>query len=120
MGACLSHSSTTALEKADATSDSSIEPTSDAHLETFVLKKKRPGCTGMFWRPDPTGKTVLMGNSNWPRDNAVIRGEVIHHKGQKWLRADRVQQARGGKWKKAPEGACMPFEYNNHYYLDPL
>jgi hypothetical protein len=86
-------------------------------LEEYHLKKHRPGCTGMFWRSDPTGHTRLTGNSNWPRDGAMLRGVVVvSAKGEKWLICEGVKQ-KGGEWKKAPTGAAMPFEYNNHYYL---
>jgi len=81
------------------------------------LKKRRPGCTGMFWRPDPTGNTKLQGNANWPRDNAKLRGSVVEVGGKKWLLATHVQQ-EGQAWVDAPTGAAMPFEYDNHYYLE--
>eukprot|EP00798_Chlamydomonas_sp_ICE-L_P001363 gene1363-32726_t len=83
----------------------------------FVLKKKRAGCTGMFWRPDPTGKISQASNDNWPRDDATLRGEVIEVNGEKWLAAKQIKQAKG-EWVDAPVGAFMPFEYDNHYYLE--
>lgn len=73
----------------------------------------------MFWRSDPTGKTQLTGNAHWPRDNAIIRGEIIVHNGEKWLKAYKVKQS-GSSWKDAPKGAFMPFEYDDHYYLDAV
>lgn len=91
---------------------------STAQMDDFTLKKKRPGCTGMFWRSDPTGQTQLKGGHNWPKDNATLRGETVIYKGEKWLKTYQVKQ-KGGNWKDAPEGAFMPFEYNDHYYLDP-
>jgi hypothetical protein len=98
----------------------------------YELKKRRPGCTGMFWREDPTGETRLESNDNWPRDGAHLMGRVITtpKSGEKWLLvfAIKQQQQKGGRqsssssldWKKAPAGAAMPFEYNNHYYLAEL
>ena len=94
-----------------------------------MLMKRRPGCTGMFWRPDPTGKTKLTSRTdNWPRDGATLRGEVVtvaaadknNNTGEeKWLLASEVRQAGEVEWKPAPRGAAMPFEYDDHYYLAP-
>ena len=86
-------------------------------LQEFDLKKHRPGCTGMFWRSDPTGTTRLASNDNWPRDGAKLRGKVVEAKGEKWLLATHVKQRGDSNWKPAPAGAAMPFEYNNHYSL---
>ncbi|KAL3915126.1 MAG: hypothetical protein SGILL_005794 [Bacillariaceae sp.] len=90
-----------------------------AELQEFDLKKHRPGCTGMFWRSDPTGATKLASNNNWPRDGAKLRGKVITNgsSGEKWLLATHVKQQGDKEWKPAPVGAAMPFEYNNHYSL---
>ena len=93
--------------------------------DIYVLKKKRPGCTGMFWRPDPSGQIPLASASeNWPRDLAKLRGYVVEYKGEKWLQATQVQQEKNlfqsGEWKDAPKGAFMPFEYDNHYYLEKV
>ena len=86
----------------------------------FDLKKHRPGCTGMFWRSDPTKKTTLASNNDWPRDGAVLRGTVVTVNGEQWLLATHVKQQGSTSWKKAPAGAAMPFEYNNHYSLAPV
>ena len=72
----------------------------------------------MFWRSDPTGNTRLMANTNWPRDGAVISGKVVTLGDEKWLMADRVKQPNGD-WLDAPTGAFLPFEYDNHYFLEP-
>ena len=88
-----------------------------ANMQEFNLLKKHGGCTGMFWRADPTGKAELASNNDWPRDGAVLRGEVVEAKGEKWLLVSDVKQ-QGKDWVKAPAGAAMPFEYNNHYYLE--
>lgn len=73
----------------------------------------------MFWRSDPTGATKLAGNQHWPRDNASLRGSAITHTdGSKWLLCSQIRQAGDADWKLAPVGAAMPFEYDNHYYLD--
>lgn len=85
----------------------------------YILKKRRPGCTGMFWRGDPSGKVKLESNKNWPRDNATLRGQVKVVEGEKWLHAQQVKQ-QGGKWLNAPANAYMPFEYNGHYYLSEV
>ena len=75
----------------------------------------------MFWREDPTGKIQLTGNDNWPQDDAIIRGEVIvDDDGDKWLRATKIKQKGVGPWLEVPQGAFMPFEYDDHYYLEAL
>mmetsp|Transcript_14962 Transcript_14962/g.32634 ORF Transcript_14962/g.32634 Transcript_14962/m.32634 type:complete len:161 (+) Transcript_14962:37-519(+) len=81
------------------------------------LLKRRPGCTGMFWRKDPTGETKLASNNDWPRDGAKLKGKVVEVDGKKWLLATEVMQ-KGKDWVNAPEGAAMPFEHDNHYYLE--
>lgn len=86
-------------------------------MQEFALKKKRPGCTGMFWRADPTKTIKLASNNDWPRDGATLRGETVVVSGKKWLHVQQVKQA-GGDWVDAPVGAFMPFEYDNHYYLE--
>ena len=68
----------------------------------------------MFWRPDPTGKAKLASNDNWPRDGAMLRGTEVEAKGEKWLLCTHVKQA-GGDWVPAPEGAAMPFKYQQYY-----
>mmetsp|Transcript_29598 Transcript_29598/g.68438 ORF Transcript_29598/g.68438 Transcript_29598/m.68438 type:complete len:109 (-) Transcript_29598:14-340(-) len=88
-----------------------------APIGDYKLKKRRAGNCGMFWRLDPTGKVQLVTNVNWPRDGATIRGQPIDAGGEKWLRALRVRQVNGA-WVDAPVGAFLPFEYNNHYYLE--
>jgi hypothetical protein len=89
---------------------------SDETVEVSLLKR-RPGCTGMFWRADPTLTKQLENNNNWPRDGAKLRGKVVTVDGAKWLLATEVLNV-GKSWMKAPEGAAMPFEYDNHYYLE--
>jgi hypothetical protein len=96
--------------------DKAIDMASD--LQEFDLKKRRPGCTGMFWRSDPTGATKLASNDNWPRDGAKLRGKVVKAIGEKWLLVTHVKQRGDFEWKPAPAGAAMPFEYNKHYYLE--
>lgn len=101
---------------ADAAKKSEGAP--EAPLVEVELKKHRPQCTGMFWRSDPTGETMLQSNANWPRDNAKLRGSVVEVDGQKWLLAKQVQQKGSDVWHDAPIGAAMPFEYEDHYYLE--
>jgi len=86
-------------------------------VQQVSLEKHRPGCTGMFWRKDPTGESALENNNNWPRDGAKLRGTIVEVNGSKWLLATEVLQQGSSKWVPAPKGAAMPFEYNNHYSL---
>jgi hypothetical protein len=75
----------------------------------------------MFWRSDPTGMTQLSTNTDWPRDGAIIQGEafVVNYGQKRWLKAHKVKQV-GKKWVNAPEGAFLPFEHDNHYYLEQV
>eukprot|EP00529_Nitzschia_sp_RCC80_P036003 CAMPEP_0113451630 /NCGR_PEP_ID=MMETSP0014_2-20120614/6435_1 /TAXON_ID=2857 /ORGANISM="Nitzschia sp." /LENGTH=166 /DNA_ID=CAMNT_0000342987 /DNA_START=146 /DNA_END=646 /DNA_ORIENTATION=- /assembly_acc=CAM_ASM_000159 len=111
---------------AAAPRNSSNRTENKSNIETmYELKKRRPGCTGMFWRSDPrpiTQATVkLASNANWPRDGAMLKGTVITvPKYKKWLMVEEVKQKNQDEWVKAPAGAFMPFEYSNHYYLDEV
>jgi hypothetical protein len=50
---------------------------SGAGGDIYVLKKRRDGCTGMFWRPDPLHQIKLKSSTkNWPRDGALLKGQV--------------------------------------------
>jgi hypothetical protein len=73
----------------------------------------------MFWQSDPTGRTELLAETNWPRDGAMISGEEIIFDNRKYLKVHRVKQA-GGHWIDAPDGAYLPFDYDNHYYLEKV
>ena len=111
------HPGSKARNSATTKTQHEAEAQSRGPLEEYQLKKRRPGCTGMFWRSDPTGKTKLVSNNDWPRDNAMMRGQVVEAKGEKWLLVAQVKQPGSSQWKQAPVGAAMPFEYNNHYFL---
>ena len=87
-------------------------------IKEVTLLKRRAGCTGMFWRADPTGTSKLENNNNWPRDGAKLRGKVVEVDGANWLLATEVKQKGKDDWVNAPMGAAMPFEYDNHYYLE--
>jgi hypothetical protein len=115
MGSCLSSDSAVPTTTAKAAATPEQSPPVSADTVEVTLKKNRPGCTGMFWREDPTRKTRLVGNKDWPRDNAKLRGTVVEAKGQKWLLATHVQQAKSDKWVEAPLGAAMPFAYEQYY-----
>ena len=78
--------------------------------------------SGMFWRNDPTGRTALAAQIDWPRDGAIIRGRPVKVHGEMWLRAHKVRQLhqQDETWTKAPKNAFLPFEYNDHYFLEPV
>jgi hypothetical protein len=103
------------VEKA-ASARAALNKSLPVNMQEYTLLKKRAGCSGMFWRPDPTGNTKLASNNDWPHDGAMLKGEIVEAKGEKWLLVSEVKQS-GGDWVKAPAGAAMPFEYDNHYYL---
>jgi hypothetical protein len=93
--------------------------TSTTTTEEYHLKERRPGCSGMFWRADPTGATAaLESKDDWPRNGAMVRGTKVDHEGLPWLLVTHVKQADDKDWKAAPKGAALPFEYDNHYYLE--
>jgi hypothetical protein len=119
---------TTMIAPADQEDTNNIAPHKNMTEHEIVevdLKKHHPGCTGMFWRPDPTGaKTLKSKNDNWPRDGAKLRGRVVEVSGEKWLLSTDILQAKmilqsgSSRWAPAPTGAAMPFDYNHHYYLE--
>ena len=103
---------------------SKVSESVDNNEEIYILKKRHPGCTGMFWRSDPTGQTKCTNTSeNWPRDNALLRGSPItlaNKNDEQWLLVSAVQQSNTTAWIQAPVGAALPFEYDNHYYLEKV
>jgi hypothetical protein len=106
--------------KSNMNQEAPLDLTEGNDGNVYALKKRRPGCTGMFWRPDPSGQASLAGNAYWPRDGALLRGTPYKDgKGNQWLIATHVQNKKAA-WKKAPLGAAMPFEYDNHYYLEQV
>ena len=86
-------------------------PTDDGNV--YFLKKRRPGCTGMFWRADPTGTQSLASNNERPRDGGS-QGECRSSQGRK-VGALHPSQATKRRLEASPVGAAMPFEYDNHY-----
>jgi hypothetical protein len=121
MGCSQSTATSTPTNSKDAAAGSKLE-TAPAEVvqgewEEYELKKHRPGCNGMFWRSDPTLKTILLSNNHWPKDGAKLRGTIVTVDGEKWLLAKQVKQKGSEKWHTAPGGAAMPFEYDGHYYL---
>ena len=120
MGSCLSDNSNVSQPYTKTSVKTTSSPEQPAAPQGEVieveLKKTRPACTGMFWRSDPTGKTRLTSNHNWPRDGAKLRGTVVHDsKGKKWLLATHVLQKGSSTWVAAPPGAAMPFQYEQYY-----
>ena len=104
--------------------DTTITTTPEHDGDVYVLKKRRDGCTGMFWRADPLHQIELTDSKqDWPRDGALLKGQVRMINGTKWLAASHVKNiglvdAGAAEWKEAPNGAHMPFEYDNQYYLE--
>ena len=99
-----------------STSTSPLRP-NDGKI--YLLKKRRPGCTGMFWRQDPTSDTMLSSGDHWPRDDAQLKGERVTDKwGDEWLRTTHVRNAGDAKWHRAPLGSAIPMEHEDHYYLE--
>jgi len=89
-------------------------------MEVYTLEKNSPGCTGMFWRPDPRpGKSSRSGGgTDWPRDGASLKGLVHEVNNEKWLECKEIKQVYSSDWEKCTEGCWMPFKYSQ-YYLAP-
>lgn len=73
----------------------------------YVLR--HPGsCTGMYWRADPTkGKSSFAGPPDWPRNGAVLRGELKEfldkpESSLKWLEVSEYKQCGSSDWVKTP------------------
>ena len=85
----------------------------------YLLKKRRPGCTGLFWRQDPTSDMMLSSGDHWPRDDAQLQGKRVMDKwGDEWLRTTHVFNVGDLKWHRAPLGSAIPMEHEDHYYLE--
>ena len=75
---------------------------------TYIMKHPG-GCTGMFWRSDPTkGKATFRGPPDWPRNGAILKGKVIRipeqpEKSLYWLQVKEYQQADGSGFEKTPD-----------------
>jgi hypothetical protein len=132
MGSCLSGSSNVAgdtvksdrknqkgepKEKSPVPVEKEKQQEVESDVVEVTLKKHPGGCTGLFWREDPTKATTLQGGYNWPRDNAKLRGKVVVVDEEKWLLVSHVKQVDSSTWEEAPLGAAMPFEIQ-HYYLE--
>ena len=90
--------------------------TSSSTSGSFVMK--HPGhCTGMYWRADPTkGKSSFAGPPDWPRNGAVLKGEVREFADKpesslKWLEVSEYKQAGTEEWVKTPN-CWMQFDQN--------
>jgi hypothetical protein len=87
----------------------------------YQLKKRRPGCNGMFWRQDPTSRFMLSAGDHWPHDDAILTGmPVTDQWGDDWLRTTAVRNVGDGKWHRAPLGSAIPMEHEDHYYLEVI
>lgn len=82
---------------------SSSTPTSGS----FTMR--HPGhCSGMYWRADPsTGKPSFTGPPDWPRNGAVLRGNVKEfplkpENSFKWLEVTEYQQSGSKEWVSTP------------------
>ena len=62
----------------------------------------------------------MASNDNWPRDGSQIKGRLVVYEGANWLHASHVRQEGEEDWTGAPENAYLPFEYNDHYYLQAI
>jgi hypothetical protein len=76
----------------------------------------------VFWRSPTTGRGR---GSDWPRTDALLRGEVVDHgrrvgeaKTNVWLHATEIQQP-GQPWKKVSSDNCwMPFEIQSFVLVE--
>jgi|TARA_B110000208_G_C11364728_1_gene282611 hypothetical protein len=73
----------------------------------------------MFWRGDPRGGGKR-GGSDWPRNGAQLRGEVVTYDGAKWLGCSEIKQKSDSDFTAtaSPSGSFMPFVYGSSYRLE--
>lgn len=95
---------------------------STKEMEVFELKKDNSGCTGLFYRSNPTKGRVktLSKYRDWPRDNAHIKGFVHEVKGKKWLEVKELKQP-GINWFESCKGkdVWIPFRHQQ-YFLEKV
>jgi hypothetical protein len=95
----------------------------DGTLQTFRLKVSHGSCSGVWWRGDPRTGKGPPNNKRWPKNGALLKGEVVVVSGQKHLRV--VEQLPKGKkvWEPVTENKWMPFDggaYNGGRWLYPV
>jgi hypothetical protein len=112
---------TTAATATAATPQSTKGAEHENDGQAYQLKKRRPGCNGMFWRQDPTSRFMLSAGDYWPHDDAYLRGmPVTDQWGDDWLRTTAVRNVGDAKWHRAPLGSAIPMEHEDHYYLEVI
>mmetsp|Transcript_13605 Transcript_13605/g.18145 ORF Transcript_13605/g.18145 Transcript_13605/m.18145 type:complete len:132 (+) Transcript_13605:102-497(+) len=79
---------------------------------TFKLQVSHGSCTGVFWRGDPlTGARPTGPVSDWPRNGALLKGQIHEIKGQQWLHVSTMRQARSSSaFKTVGKNRWIPFD----------
>lgn len=107
-----------------ATEDESVvkKVVAQDDMQVFELKKTSSGCTGLFFRSNPTKGRVKTVSKyrDWPRDNAHVKGILHDIDGKKWLETKYVKQP-GRNWFDETEGkdVWLPL-HHQQYYLDEV
>lgn len=91
-------------------------------MKTFELKKTSARCTGLFFRSNPIkgNPQAVSKYSDWPRDNAHVKGLIHDVKGKDWLEAKYIKQP--GKTSFAEtlgKDVWLPFKHEQ-YYLEEV
>ena len=67
----------------------------------------------MFWRDDPrkdVTRVPQVGGNDWPRNGAILNGQVHQLPNMKHLQVDSWKQAKSKEWIINCQGLWMPFE----------
>lgn len=60
----------------------------DSNKQDLLVDASQNGCTGMFWREAPSGRTSMA--PDWPRNGTKLKGWVsTEHPG--WVRIDHPE-----------------------------
>lgn len=90
-------------------------------LQTFQLQKNEDRCTGLFYRSNPTKKTVkvLSRYSDWPRDNAFVQGTVEDVNGLNWLKVERIKQPGSSEFVAVKgKDVWLPSKHEQYFLVE--
>lgn len=90
-------------------------------LKVFQLQKNADRCTGLFYRSNPfkDDHSVLAQYNDWPRDNALLMGEVHEASQKKWLKVKKLKQPGKKKFTKCQgESVWIPFVHDQYFLVE--
>jgi len=74
----------------------------------FKLAVSTGGCSGVFWRGNPTTGAGPANNADWPRNGALLKGIVHIVAGAHHLEVSEQVPAGGSAWQPVGGGKWMP------------